>query len=156
MTAAAPAVNRMPLWIPALGLFMAIVAGANGVLVWLSSRGHRDLVREDYYEAGLHQDRAIALAEAAGTISLRRDGDAWLLENASGAAPATGCRLRFYRPDDGRADREVRMERLPSAAGREAWRGPAPALRRGRWIVTAEWEREGAEVREATLDLTEP
>jgi len=146
----------MPVWIMALCLFMAVVFGANGVLIWLSSRGHRDLVREDYYQAGLAQDKAIARAAAAGTMSLRRDGGAWMLENDAGAVPATGCRLRFYRPDDGRADHEARMERLPSGAGKEIWRAPATALRHGRWIVTAVWERDGQDVSETSRDWAEP
>jgi hypothetical protein len=146
----------VPSWMAALGLFMCVVGIVNGSFVWLSSHGRRDLVRQDYYEAGLRQDSAIALAAAAGPVSLRRDGGDWLLETAAGSASATGCLLRFYRPDDGRADREVRLRRAPTPAGREAWRGPAQALRSGQWLVTAVWERDGKDVREKTLRLTEP
>jgi hypothetical protein len=151
-----PAAGRPPAWMVVLGLFMFAVGAVNAAFVWLSSHGQRDLVRPDYYEAGLRQDSIIALAAAAGPVSLRREGGDWLLETAAGSAAATGCRLRFYRPDDGRADREVRMESAPAPTGREAWRGPSAGLRRGRWIVTATWNRGGRDVREKTFDLTEP
>jgi hypothetical protein len=145
-----------PTWMIALGLFMVVVGLVNGVFVWLSSHGRRDLVRPDYYEAGLKQDSLIALSAASGPVTLRREGGDWLLETAAGSAPVTGCRLRFYRPDDGRADREVHMRSAPAAAGREAWRGPAAAMRPGHWIVTAIWNRDGRDVRENTLRLMEP
>jgi hypothetical protein len=153
--ASAPA-GGPPLWMVVLGLFMVVVGIVNGGFIWLSSHGPHDLVRPDYYEAGLKQDSVIALAAAAGPVSLRRDGGDWLLETASGTAAATGCIIRFYRPDDGRADREVRLRSAPAPEGREAWRGPAEAMRRGHWVVTAVWDRRGRGVREKTLDLTEP
>jgi nitrogen fixation protein FixH len=146
----------MPAWMIILVLFMGVVGIANGIFVWLSSHGHRDLVREDYYAAGLKQDGVIARNAAAGSVSLRRDGSDWLLEAAPTAVSATGCRLRFYRPDDGRADRTVTMRRAAGAADRETWRGPAAEMRRGQWIVTAIWDREGVDVSEKSLHLTEP
>lgn len=147
--------RRLPPWMLVLGLFMAAVGAINGYFVWLSTHGHRDLVRDDYYALGLKQDSLIALAAAAGPAFLRREGGDLVLEAAAGGAPATGCRLRFYRPDDGRADREVRLERAPSATDREVWKARSPELRRGRWIVTAVWDRQGMDVREASLELAE-
>lgn len=149
-------VGGPPAWMVVLGLFMAVVGIVNVGFVWLSSRDRHDLVRQDYYEAGLKQDSVIALSAAAGPVSLRRDGGDWLLEAAAGTAAATGCLLRFYRPDDGSADREVRLRSAPAPAGREAWRGPAETMRRGHWRVTAVWDRGGKGVREKTLELTEP
>ncbi len=151
-----PSAGGVPAWMIALGLFMLVVGVVNGVFIWLSSHGHRDLVRPDYYQAGLKQDSVIALSEAVGSVSLRREGGDWLLESAAGSAAATGCRLRFYRPDDGRADREVKLEAAPAPAGRMAWRGPAESLRRGHWIVTAVWNRDGHDIGGKTLNLTEP
>jgi len=137
-----------------LGLFMVVVGVVNGIFVWLSN-GRHDLVREDYYAAGLKQDSVIALNSATGPVTFRREGGEWRLENAEGTSPATGCRLRLYRPDDDKADREVRLQRQPAEAGREAWKVAAPALRRGHWIATVVWDRDGVDVREFSLNLTE-
>jgi hypothetical protein len=145
-----------PVWMVVLALFMIVVGIVNGGFIWLSSHGPHDLVRQDYYAAGLKQDSVIALAAASGPVSLRRDGGEWLLETAAGTAAATGCILRFYRPDDVRADREVRLISAPAPPGREAWRGQAEAMRRGHWVVTAVWDRGGTGVREKSLEFTEP
>jgi hypothetical protein len=155
MTATAlqtPVRRGPPAWMLALGGFMIVVVAVNAAFVWLSSRGHRDLVRRDYYAAGLKQDSLIALTAMAGPVSLRREGGDWRLEAAVPAA--TGCRLRFYRPDDGSADREIRLERAPGSG--EIWRGRSPDLRRGHWIATAIWERDGADWREASIQVIEP
>lgn len=149
----APA-RGLPPWMIVMGLFMVVVGIANGIFVWLSN-GRHDLVRDDYYAAGLKQDSVIALTAKSGPVDFRREGGDWRLENAAGPTPATGCRLRLYRPDDGSADREVRLQRVPSASGREAWKVAAPALRRGHWIATVVWDRDGVDLRETSLNLTE-
>jgi hypothetical protein len=137
-----------------LGLFMLVVGIANGIFVWLSN-GRHDLVRDDYYAASLKQDSVIALNTSNSPVTFHREAGDWRLENASGSAPATGCRLRLYRPDDVSADREVRLQRVQSEAGREAWKVAAPTLRRGHWIATVVWDRDGVDVREISLNLTE-
>ena len=149
-----PSSRGLPVWMIALGLFMAVVGVANGIFVWLSN-GRHDLVRDDYYAASLKQDSVIALLSSNTQVTFHREAGAWRLENAAGASPATGCRVRLYRPDDGGADREVRLQRVPAEAGREAWKAAAPALRRGRWIATVVWDRDGVDVREISLNLTE-
>src|SRR4051812_32120975 len=98
----------LPVWMIVLGLFMVVVGIANGIFVWLSN-GRHDLVRDDYYAAGLKQDSVIALLSGNTPVTFHREAGDWRLENAVGAAPATGCRVRLYRPDDGSADREVRL-----------------------------------------------
>lgn len=70
-----------------VGLILA-AALANAAMVWLSLQGRRDLVRSDYYQAGLEQDarlarRALADAHAA---SLSMDGGEWTV-TANGTAP---------------------------------------------------------------------
>jgi hypothetical protein len=161
MTATAAAASAspsrgVPPWIIVMALFMVVVGIVNGIFVWLSSKGHRDLVRDDYYQVSLKQDSVIAMTAGAGRVSFRREGGEWTVENEAGAAPATGCRVRLYRPDDGSADREVRLEKAPAPAGREAWRAKAPSLRRGHWVATLVWDRDGADVRGTALNLTEP
>ena len=154
MNANAPTINRgMPIWIPALVGFMTLVAAANGALVWLSGRGHRDLVRPDYYAAGLAQDSLISRTAGSAawvkSIALRREGDRWILEAPTAPDGATGAVVRLYRPDDGRADREARLEK----SDKPAWRAEFLDLRRGQWVATLAWERDGRVVSEGSILL---
>jgi hypothetical protein len=48
------------------------------------------------------------------------------------------------------------MDKGSARAGREAWKFPSPSLRRGRWIATVVWDREGVDLRATSLNLTEP
>lgn len=152
MNAIAP-VRSIPLWIPALAAFMALVAAANVALVWLSGSGHRDLVRPDYYEAGLAQDSVIARAEGSAAwskgVSLHPEDGGWILEAPQAPAGATGGNVRLYRPDDGRADREARLEK----AGDGRWTAAFPGLRRGRWIATVAWDEAGRILGEGSITL---
>lgn len=148
---ASPSAPRgLPPWIIALGAFMAIVFGANGILIWLSSHGRHDLVRADYYDAGLQQDSLIARSAPAGSMGLRRENGDWVVDAEGKAIEATACKLHFYRPDDGRADMEIHLR--PGAGDQFSWRATAPDAKRGKWIVTAVWESKGAIVRESSSE----
>lgn len=156
MTSPAPTVTRArPWWIAALAAFLVLVAGANAALVWLSGRGHRDLVRPDYYEAGLAQDSLIArtAGQRAWTASVawRREGADWILEAPAAPAGFAGGNVRLYRPDDGRSDRQTRLEPMPDGA--PGWRARFAGLKPGRWIATFAWESGSGAVREGTLVL---
>ena len=76
-----------PRWLLALAAMMLIMLVANGIMVWLSLRGHRDLVRPDYYDAGLDQDKTMArtdLSRAPGMeVSFLRDASGWRAETAA-------------------------------------------------------------------------
>lgn len=149
-----PTVTRgIPMWITAMAGFMALVAAANVGLVWLSGRGHRDLVRPDYYAAGLVQDSLIARTAGSAAwakgISLRRSGEGWMLEAPAAPEWATGAVVRLYRPDDERADRETRLQKTNAGA----WTAAYPDLKRGRWIATVAWERDGRILGEASAIL---
>lgn len=142
----------VPLWIKALGLLAILVAVANAAMVWFSLHGNRDLVRRDYYQAGLDQDGRIARRSqaAAFSVSLKLDGPEWTVTAApSSPASATGptpalegarCTVHLRRPDDGRLDRVVELSWSPEQG---AWRGPGFPLRRGHWDILVEWQRDG-------------
>jgi hypothetical protein len=140
------------------------MAGANGYMVWLSSHERHDLVRADYYDAGLHEDKSIALnsaSHAAGHVALGRTGEGWEVRSSTDAIDAPTCRAYFYRPDDDRQDHLITLTRAtgPGRIGGPSgglWRGPGPGLRRGKWDVKLVWERNGASVSETTLEYQAP
>lgn len=147
----------LPPWMKVLGTLVLTAFLANGAMVWLSLRGHRDLVRSDYYQAGLAQDARMArraLADSQG-ISLSTGAADWIVRvesrdsaayEGSAAAVAAGlpgslCRVRFSRPDDGREDRSVEL--AWGGNGNSSWQGPGVPLRAGQWDVLIEWEKDG-------------
>lgn len=160
----------MPAWIKALIGLACLVFAANGAMVWMSLSGRRDLVRQDYYEAGLEQDARLARRSlaAAFDIEFNESDGAWKVTVAertggmpSGIPPAVGdgtrpraasplpslegsrCRIRFQRPEDGRLDWTTELAWAGGSPGIAAWRGPATTLRKGHWDVLIEWERNG-------------
>ena len=149
-----------PRWGYALVAVLALMLGANGWMVWLSSRGHRDLVRPDYYDAGLDQDAVIArngLARVPGMeATLRRDAGNWRAESASPLLRNAVCTLGLYRPDDGREDRTLVMG-LPQPAadvpGPNIWSIPGPSLRKGMWVARLVWERDGKPIMEESFRI---
>jgi hypothetical protein len=153
-----------PVWIFALAGVLLLMAGANGYMVWLSSHERHDLVRADYYDAGLQEDKSIALnaaSHAAGHVTLERTGEGWELRSSADVIDAPACRAYFYRPDDDREDRAVMLSRAagPGRIGGPAgglWRGSGPGLRRGKWDVKLVWERNGASVSEMTVEYQAP
>jgi hypothetical protein len=149
-----------PAWGFALIAVLALMLGANGIMVWLSSRGHRDLVRADYYDAALDQDGVIArtgLARLPGMAAeLRREGRAWRAETPGGRLDGARCRIRLYRPDDGRDDRDVDLgapRPSPDGPGRIRWSGTGPALRPGYWTANVVWEENGKPVMEESFTI---
>lgn len=149
-----------PKWGFALVGVLILMFGANAYMVWLSLRGHRDLVRPDYYDAGLDQDGIIArtgLARAPGMeVLLSRDGDSWRAETATGPLEGAVCRIRLYRPDDRRDDKELDLGVSRAAAespGRIHWSGIGPALRGGVWMANLVWERDGKPVMEESFRI---
>lgn len=154
--AATVAPSGLPGWMVGLGILILMVALANGILVWLSSKGHRDLVRSDYYDHGLQEDKTIArnaLGRAAGQVELRRTAAGWQVETETDMPGAQVLKAHFYRPDDGREDRVVVLARPPVGApeGHGFWEGSGPGLRRGRWVVNLVWEENGAPLSETTV-----
>lgn len=155
--------SGFPPWMKALGGLILAAALANGAMVWLSLRGERDLVRSDYYQAGLEQDARMARrARADGhRLVLAEVPEGWTVEAEALASKTPGgtvagdidplagsrCRIRFTRPDDGREDK---VTELPWAGagpggrlGKGIWLGPGPSLKAGHWDVLVEWERDG-------------
>ncbi|MDB5104899.1 MAG: FixH [Fibrobacteres bacterium] len=147
-------------WAIALAMVVLLMVGANCYLVWLSSHGQRDLVRADYYDSGLEEDKSIARNAAgrnAGHVDLRRTASGWQVGTERDFPESAVCRARFYRPDDGREDRVLTLNRSADARnGRGLWQGPDAALRRGQWIVNLVWEKNGAPVSETTVHYQAP
>lgn len=149
-----------PAWGFALVALLALMLGANGSMVWLSSRGHRDLVRPDYYDAGLDQDGVMArnglARDPAMEIGFRRGGAHWNVEAASGRLGAATCRIELYRPEDGREDKvlELGLPQTGNARGaKTVWSVPAPALRKGFWVAKLIWEENGKPILEESLRI---
>jgi hypothetical protein len=149
-----------PKWGFALIGVLALTLGANGYMVWLSLRGHRDLVRPDYYDAGLDQDGIIArtgMARSPGMeVVLLRNGGSWRAETFSGHLEGAVCRIRLYRPDDRREDKDLDLgvSRVSTdSPGRIHWSGEGPALRRGVWMANLVWERDGKPVMEESFRI---
>jgi hypothetical protein len=162
----------MPAWMKALIGVAALAFVVNIAFVWVSLSGRRDLVRKDYYAAGLEQDarlarRAlaashrieVALAEGAWSVSAARpspvsgqlppEGAAWpALEGAR-------CRISLLRPEDGREDRALELAWSGGSEAAGSWKAAGPDLRRGRWDVLVEWERDGEVFMESAFERFE-
>lgn len=144
-----------PVWLLALAGMMLIMLFANGIMVWLSLRGHRDLVRTDYYDAGLDQDATMARTALSGApgmeIDFSRAASGWQAEATAETLKAATCRVWLYRPDN-RAEDRILEWGTPIASleapGRIVWKGPVPSLRRGHWEARLVWEVEGKAVME--------
>jgi hypothetical protein len=153
----------IPKWTLALGAMLFLMVGANGAMVWLSTWGHRDLVRPDYYEAGLDEDGTMArngLSRAPGMEAiLLQDSQGWRAETGSRLLEKAACRVRFYRPDNGGEDVELDMGAArPSAEapGRFVWKGAPVSLRRGYWIARMVWSENGKPVMEKSIRMHIP
>jgi hypothetical protein len=151
------------IWLLALAGMMLIMFFANGIMVWLSMRGHRDLVRPDYYDAGLDQDAAMArtaLSRKPGMeVAFIRDASGWQAEATAETLKAATCRVMLYRPDNRGEDRILEWGTpRPSLAapGRSIWKGPVPSLRRGHWEARLVWEVEGEAVMEKPYQFYVP
>jgi hypothetical protein len=152
-----------PVWLAALAGMMLIMFFANGIMVWLSLRGHRDLVRPDYYDAGLDQDAAMARAalslEPGMDIAFFRGAAGWQAEASAEILKTATCRVLLYRPDNRGEDRILEWG-MPSASlaspGRMLWKGTAPSLRRGRWEARLVWEVDGKAIMEKPYQFYVP
>lgn len=158
----------LPPWILALIALAALGLLANGAFVWISLTGRRDLVRPDYYQAGLEQDARLArrALAAAHDVELTAEGGEWIVRASRRGDPASGspedqapaapgaagnraslegaaCRVTFQRPEDGRLDASAALAWAGGSEDDGTWRGPAAPLRKGRWDVLIEWERDG-------------
>ncbi len=142
--------NKVPKSVIALGAMTLLMLGANGSMVWLSSRGHRDLVRPDYYDAGLDQDGIMArtnLSRLPGMeVTLLRDSSGWKVETGAAVLKKTKCNIRFYRPDNCEEDKTLDLGFSHSSltdSSRIIWKAASPSFRRGYWVAHLVWE-EGA------------
>jgi hypothetical protein len=174
--------SGVPFWIKALAALAVLALLANGVFIWLSLKGRRDLVRQDYYQAGLEQDARLArrALAAAHSVELAAEGGEWVVRASrlpgipaatgqAGAPPATegvpspegapslegaACRISFQRPEDGREDRAAELAWAGGTTTEGVWRGPAAQLRKGLWNILIEWERDGKVFMESAFPRT--
>ena len=147
-----PTVTELPNWIKALGGLILAAALANGAMVWFSLSGHRDLVRSDYYQAGLQQDARMARRALADgyRIELTAVPGGWSVraEPAKGPVAGSTCRVRFIRPDDGRRDRTASLQWVED---RGRWEGPSDPIGPGRWDILIEWDKDGKTIMESAF-----
>jgi hypothetical protein len=102
-----------------------------------------DLVSPDYYADSLRQDARMDAerhAQALRPAPRVETGphDARLILPAGQASAARGT-LRFYRPSDSRADRELPLSLDPGGEQRL----PFDGLLTGRWILQVRWTAGG-------------
>jgi hypothetical protein len=162
----------IPAWIKALAGLAGLVLIVNGAFVWISLSGRRDLVRKDYYQAGLEQDARLARRALAAShrVGLDLAAGRWRVSAArapqvSGTLPpetsawpdleGSLCRVSLRRPEDGREDKSVELPWVGGTGESGAWEGPGPGLRRGRWEVLIEWERDGRVFMESAFERFE-
>jgi hypothetical protein len=164
----------LPPWIKALITIAVLALLANGIFIWMSLSGRRDLVRRDYYQAGLEQDARLArrALAAAHSVVLEAEGGEWVVRasrlpglpldapaptgtqtSPAGATSLEGaaCRVSFQRPEDGREDRIAELAWAGGTTTEGTWRGASAPLRKGLWNILIEWEREGKVFMEAAF-----
>ena len=139
---------KIPFWMLFLG-FSAFVAIFSSLgLVYISSHNEHGLVRNDYYQAGLHLDEQRRREAGFDSLNLKpalkEISGSLVLELTQGVAPdpAVANRLRSYtvelflqRPDDPTADRELVLQNRSNADSANAlqWSVSTTGLRKGRW-----------------------
>lgn len=152
----------LPHSIKALAAIFILALAVNAAMVYMSQRGNRDLVRPDYYAAGLDEDARIArrAMAAAFNIAILPAGTTWsLVATPRGETPTalagSRCRLDFRRPEDGRWDRSLDLawgdNRDGEGPGGGRWSGRDAEVRPGRYDVTATWDRDGESFMETTF-----
>ena len=150
----------IPKWMLALGGLFFVMLIANACIIWLSSQGHRDLVRSDYYDAGLDQDKTIARTELGLTpgmdISFGIDSAGWQVASSSKILTTATCQIHFYRPDNGAEDKDLPMGLAAitsESPKRLVWKGAKVPLRQGYWVARLEWSENGKSLMEKSFRI---
>ena len=168
----------MPGWMKILGITCLLAVLANGVMVWQALHTQHDLVRKDYYEAGLDQDGRIARTSLANSkdwhISFLKNEKGFRVEakrdtshsntNNKNVLPTTIdplslriCQVQFYRPDNVKEDFKQEFFHQPdSSTAISIWQGPSVKLRRGHWRITLLWIKDQSPLMEKTFDYFSP
>lgn len=149
----------LPWYAIALSLMMLMMLGANGTLLWYSSHGTRDLVRNDYYDAGLLQDKTIArntLAKSLGMEApLTLGKDFWTIATGSKILKNTNCTIYLYRPENAKEDQVIEMQAShQSKSDSTIWKHSTLILRPGKWIAKIVWESNNQAVMEKSYQLS--
>jgi hypothetical protein len=153
-------IMQMPKIVIALSAFMLLVLSVNGYMVWLSAKGHRDLVRPDYYDAGLEQDKIIArnnLSQLNGMdLTFIQDSSGWKAEVGSDLLKNSQCKVHWYRPDNKKDDLQLDLGMAQVSLknpNRFFWKGKNPVLKRGEWIARLVWLENGKPIMEKSYPI---
>ena len=138
---------KTPFWIIALWATAVFIIACCLGLVYVANHNLPNMVRNDYYEAGVHLDQQrgreagfdslhlrLALTETRDTLVLQGIG-ATLDSAALNRLKLFHVKLILQRPDDPAADRElVLLPEFVSASGSiPLWHVAASPLRKGKW-----------------------
>ncbi len=144
-------------WMWFLGTSATLTLVINSLFAYVAVRHGPGLVREDYYQAGLHWDQRRARETGFDSLgiglALRPDADTLVVEGSAAQAvePSTARRLGGYaleldlrRPDDADADRDLHFSPpVVTAGGSLQWRTVTSPLRRGRWDCRVVFRQNG-------------
>ena len=144
--------RRIPPFIYVLILTVFGVVGANLYLAFRANSTERDLVRDDYYEAGLLHDQVVNAERQADSVGLNLE---WVISNSGWNAiiqssedsllsdldhQITRCEAFIYRPSDRKLDRSISFSaQISEQKGKRVWNAPLPKLMPGYWHVTLRW-----------------
>jgi len=149
----------LPWYAIALATMMLMMFAANGALLWYSSHGKHDLVRSDYYDAGLIQDKTIARNKLSKTLgmeaTLNRGKDFWTITSSAKSLRNTKCQIYLYRPENNQEDQVIEMQNSnQSESDTTLWKHPSFNLRKGQWIAKVVWEANKIPVMEKSYQLS--
>lgn len=148
--------SALPWWAIALGVTVLLMFVANGAMVWLSSHGNRDLVRTDYYDAGLEQDKSIARTQLGHKIEIKNSlemGESyWSLVTDTVLLKSAQGTVHLYRPDNRKEDTVLTLE---SSLENEKmnWKFKSLHLRQGKWIANFIWTDKNQPIAEKSYQL---
>ena len=146
---------KIPFWIFALGATAFFIIICCLGLVYVANHNMPNMVRKDYYEAGVHLDeqrgREVSFDSLHLRLALTEEPEALVLKGVGAELDSTvlvrlkslQVKLFLQRPDDPAADRElVLLPAFLTASGNAPlWHVLAPSLRKGKWecqVVFAE------------------
>ncbi len=156
---------RTPFWIIALGATAVFIILCCLGLVYVANHNMPNMVRNDYYEAGLHLDqqrgREMVFDSLHLRLSLTQEPDTLVLRGLGATLDSVtlnrlkslNVKLVLQRPDDPSADREVVMQAEWSAAKNNllVWKSPASLLRPGKWECQVLFESKDKPVMERSF-----
>jgi nitrogen fixation protein FixH len=130
-----------------VGGVIALVVGANAVMIWIAVGARPDLVQPDYYAASRRVDAEQAARAASDRLGWsvtpagqERSGLTLRITDGQGR-PVSGLRgtVSAYRPSDGRLDQALVWQESTQQPGRYRATFPRPA--EGLWSLRLDLRR---------------